>query len=173
MLRRTHETLDGMRSKALYSPCETYRYFLGRRWDAGRELLFVMLNPSRATELANDPTIARCESRARRLGYGAVGIANLFAYRSPDPGALKRADDPMGADGNSALEGAVARADDILCAWGVHGTHLGREREVKAMLARAGRPVFVLGTTKDGHPRHPLYVRSDAPLCSWSLNQRG
>ena len=28
--------------------------------------------------------------------------------------------------------------------------------------------VRCLGTTKDGHPRHPLYLRADAPLVPWS-----
>jgi hypothetical protein len=28
----------------------------------------------------------------------------------------------------------------------------------------AGTTLWCLGTTKDGHPRHPLYVKADQPL---------
>ena len=31
----------------------------------------------------------------------------------------------------------------------------------------AGARLWCLGTTKDGHPRHPLYVRGDQPLVAW------
>ncbi|MBT8413142.1 MAG: DUF1643 domain-containing protein, partial [Boseongicola sp.] len=72
MIVRQHSR-DGTDSSAVYSPCEKYRYALTREWDArGRRLVFVMLNPSKATELANDPTVERCERRARQLGYGAM-----------------------------------------------------------------------------------------------------
>ena len=27
--------------------------------------------------------------------------------------------------------------------------------------------LHALGVTKDGHPRHPLYVPADAPLIEW------
>ncbi|MCB2110163.1 MAG: DUF1643 domain-containing protein, partial [Rhodobacteraceae bacterium] len=45
---------------ALYSRCGAYRYLLSRRWGPGGMLLYVLLNPSTATEAANDPTIERC-----------------------------------------------------------------------------------------------------------------
>ena len=65
---RQHRTKAGLR-EAVYSPCERYRYALTVEWDTGApRLLYVMLNPSKATELANDPTIERCERRAKALG---------------------------------------------------------------------------------------------------------
>ena len=67
MIERAHEG-EGTRSHAVYSDWETYRYALTREWDAGgRKLMFVMLNPSTASELKNDPTVERCVGRARAL----------------------------------------------------------------------------------------------------------
>ena len=158
VIRRNHSE-GGIRSSALYSPCFAYRYALTRVWDDAKpRLLWIMLNPSTATELANDPTIHRCQLRGERMGFGAIRIANLFAYRATSPTDLKRAADPVGAANDKALDIALRWADAILPAWGVHGAHLGKGPDLLARLRRRRKPVLHLGLTKDGHPRHPLYV---------------
>jgi len=63
---RRHDAADGTLSEALYSPCEAYRYRLTRRWGAAAPLIWIMLNPSTATEAANDPTIERVCRRSRQ-----------------------------------------------------------------------------------------------------------
>jgi hypothetical protein len=70
---------------AAFSACRRYRYRLWRMWDRRPHCCFVMLNPSTADELANDPTVERCERRARAWGYGGLEVANVFAWRSTDP----------------------------------------------------------------------------------------
>lgn len=150
-----HAEQDGITSGALYSPCEGYRYGLWRRWGEGPEVLFVMLNPSTATELANDPTIERCQRRAVQLGFGAMRIANLFGWRATDPRDLRRAGEPVGADNDRLLREWARGADMVLAAWGVHGAHMDRATEVAGWLEGDVRH---LGLTRDGHPRHPLYV---------------
>jgi len=157
MILRRHRAGD-CDSLAVYSGDERYRYRLSRRWAEGAEVLFVMLNPSTATELRNDPTIERCERRARRWGYAGFSIGNLFGYRATKPGDLKRADDPVGA-GNDRLLVEMARgAGMTLCAWGVHGYHLGRGAEVADLLRAEGLALHHLGLTRAGAPRHPLYL---------------
>lgn len=155
MQERIHKT-DALMSWAWYSPCERFRYGLRRRWDAAApHVLYIMLNPSTATELRNDPTIERCERRARQLGYGTMSIANLFAFRATDPAELKRAPDPVGPENDSALCDMQKKADMTLAAWGVHGAHQQRHTQVLALLKG---PLYHLGLTKEGLPRHPLYV---------------
>lgn len=117
-----------------------------------------MLNPSTATETEDDPTILRCEKRARMLGFGAMKVVNLFALRQTDPALLRRADAPEGPENRAVLLEAAAWADVIICAWGVHGAHLGQGARVLRDLARFQEKLRVLGLTRDGHPRHPLYV---------------
>ena len=66
-------------SEATYSKCEKYRYCLSREWDGTKKRVhFIMLNPSTATESQNDPTVERCERRARSLGYGAFSVTNIL-----------------------------------------------------------------------------------------------
>ena len=89
MVLRQHQKGDAA-SQAVYSPCLQYRYILTRVWDgAGEKALFVMLNPSTATEAQNDPTVERCERRARVLGFGAFRVVNIFAYRATDPRVMR------------------------------------------------------------------------------------
>jgi hypothetical protein len=146
-------------SVAVYSPCECYRYLLTREWapDQGRAL-FIMLNPSTATEVQNDPTVERCERRARALGFGAFRVCNIFAFRATDPRVMRAAADPVGPDNNAAILDSLPWADSVICAWGTHGAHLGRGAQVEALLRGAGVPLFHLGLSKDGHPKHPLYI---------------
>jgi hypothetical protein len=57
---------------ALFSPCGTFRFRLGRRWSDGPSLAFVLLNPSTADETADDQTVRRCMGFAQREGDGAL-----------------------------------------------------------------------------------------------------
>ena len=158
MITRTHQKGDAA-STAVYSDCEAYRYTLTRTWDPeGRRALFVMLNPSTATEVQNDPTVERCERRARALGFGAFRVTNIFAFRATDPRVMRAADDPVGPGNDAAIAESAPWADQIICAWGTHGAHLGRGPEVEALLRATGRPLWHLGLSKAGHPKHPLYI---------------
>jgi hypothetical protein len=147
-------------STATYSECGAYRYDLVRSWDdAGSRIAFVMLNPSTATEAANDPTVERCERRARALGHGAFRVTNIFAYRATDPRKMRVHPDPVGGPANDAAIVAAARwAGGAVCAWGTHGSHLARGQAVERLLRATGLPLRVLGLSKDGHPKHPLYI---------------
>ncbi len=167
LITRRHD--DGERiSTAVYSPCEKYRYALTRVWDAqAPKLLYLMLNPSKATELANDPTIERCERRARALSYGGFRVCNLFALRETDPARLKRARRPEGPDNAAQIAEALNWCDAVLCAWGVHGAHRGQDAKVIALLKGTPKPLLALGQTKHGHPRHPLYVAYATPPQPW------
>lgn len=151
-----------MISRAMMSPCQRYRYRLERRWAAGRQLPFVMLNPSTADEHLDDPTIRRCMGFARREGYAGIVVANLYAFRATSPDDLWKAADPYGPDNDAALERVAREAQGpLVCAWGIHG---GRNNRPIAVMQYAGAELFCLGKTKDGHPRHPLYVKGDQPL---------
>jgi hypothetical protein len=145
------------RQSAEFSPCRRYRYSLWRRWDDGPYVMFVGLNPSTADETQDDPTIRRCIGFARDWGYGGLCMANLFAFRATDPADMKAAADPVGPENDASLERLACEAGLVVAAWGVHGTHLDRARQVAA--ARVLGDFTVLGLTADGHPRHPLYLK--------------
>jgi hypothetical protein len=140
------------------SECGLYRYALYRRWDEGETLNFLMLNPSTADAMQDDPTISRCIIRAKNLGFGALSVTNLFAYRSTDPKQLKRVSDPVGPLNDERILETARRAGMVLCAWGKDGMLLGRAFKVKQVLRREGIVLHALKIGKDGAPWHPLYL---------------
>jgi len=147
---------------ATFSPCRRYRYRLWRKWNYGRNCLFIMLNPSTADETANDPTVERCQRRAASMGFSSLTVTNLFALRSTDPKALyeeyKRGGNPIGPDNDRTILKAADDADLIICAWGTHGHISGRGTDVLIMLRANGFRPYALKLTSDGTPAHPLYL---------------
>lgn len=123
-----------------------------------------MLNPSTADATLDDPTIRRCIGFARSWGFSRLLVANLFPLRATDPAELLAAEDPTGgADGVEVLR-LVAACERVVAAWGnspIPTRFAGRREDVMAALA--GGPVYCLGRTKDGQPRHPLYVAGRQP----------
>lgn len=166
MIARNFTKGDAL-SEAIYSDCERYRYLLTRVWGVGPKALFIMLNPSTATEVQNDPTVERCERRARALGFGAFRVTNIFAFRATDPRVMRAVADPVGPGNDAAILDSVGWADSIVCAWGNHGVHLNRGEQVSALLRKTGAPLFHLGLTGQGQPRHPLYVGYDRQPQLW------
>lgn len=157
MLTRWHRDGAGL-SSAEFSEDLTYRYSLTREWGAGPRIAFIMLNPSTADERRNDPTIERCQRRSHMLGFRAMRIVNLFAFRATDPRDLKHAAQPVGPVNDQCLADAACWADQVLCAWGVHGAHMGRDTQAVPILRKHSQKLYVLGLTRAGLPRHPLYV---------------
>ena len=158
MIERRFQKGDAA-SVAVYSDCMAYRYSLTRVWGGGgTRVCFVMLNPSTATEMQNDPTVERCERRARALGYDGFAVANIFAWRATDPRVMRAAADPVGSGNDAAIAVLAAWAGTVICAWGSHGLHLGRGRTVEVALRGAGHPLLHLGLTQGGQPKHPLYI---------------
>lgn len=167
MITRRHQKGDAA-SEAVYSDCEAFRYRLTRVWDgAGRRAGFVMLNPSTATETQNDPTVERCERRARTLGFGSFTVVNIFAWRDTDPRALRVVADPIGPENDAAILDCAEVSDLIICAWGAHGRFLGRGAAVEALLRSTQKPLYHLGLSKEGHPKHPLYLPYSTTPMVW------
>lgn len=156
---------EAMERSACLSACRHYRYTLRRRWGPGPAAVFIGLNPSTADETQDDATIRRCIRFARAWGFDALCMVNLFAYRATDPAEMTKADNPVGErDINDATLRDVAKeAGVVVAAWGVHGTHRGRDAEVRALLPG----LHYLRLTKDGHPGHPLYLPASLRPVAW------
>lgn len=158
---------------AEFSLDRQYRYRLWHCWERGRILLWLMLNPSTANETDLDPTLRRCEGFARTLGFGSIVVVNLFAVVSADPKVLLTHPDAVG-DGRlrvttehrsvtntGVIRDEVRNANMLICGWGAFPEARDRARFVASMLRDNRVQMYCLGTTKDGHPRHPLYLRAD------------
>lgn len=149
-----------MKTGALLSEDRAYRYALYRTWDTSLPVvMFIGLNPSTADETEDDPTIRRCIRFAKDWGYGGLYMTNLFAIRATDPKDMLAHKNPTGTENDYHLITHATKAGMIVCAWGAHGGHQGRNTEVLSLLN--DHQLNCLGTTKTGHPRHPLYLRAD------------
>lgn len=153
------------------SECGRYRWWLRRTWKGGdgRAVCFVMLNPSTADALVDDPTIRRCMGFARRWGFSTLVVRNLFPFRATNPKELLAADCPKGGRQGDAELLAARNAHLVVTAWGGSVPLRSREqpgngRDQQAIRMLHDITMHCLGKTKHGHPRHPLYVRADQPL---------
>jgi hypothetical protein len=160
-------TVDGIKYGAIFDAKDKYRYSLWRSWSAHHpRILFILLNPSTADEQKNDPTIRRCMGFARAWKFGSIEVVNLFAYRATNYKDLFNVSDPVGAENNRFLMQAVERCSTVVLGWGTRGILLGRDRQVMSLLA-SRNDLYCLGITRDGQPRHPLYVKGNTYLVSF------
>lgn len=143
-----------------FSPCRLYRYTLWREWDMANTsyLMVIGLNPSTADESKDDPTIRKCIGFAKRWGFGALCMTNLFAWRDTDPAKMKKVPNPVGIDNHHHVLQCAADAGMVLAAWGVHGKHQNQDLNVRQWVASAGKMLHCLRPTKDGSPGHLLYI---------------
>lgn len=159
-----------IRRDAVLSPCGQYRYRLTRTWDDRcRHLLFIMLNPSTADALVDDATIRVCMGRAMRMVCGGITVVNLFAYRATQPHEMLLAADPVGPDNNEHILRALSEEPKrVIAAWGANGGHRGRAASVKQLCGLHRTPLYCLGTTQDGSPRHPLRIAYSVEPQVWA-----
>jgi hypothetical protein len=153
---------------AIISADGLYRYRLWRIWDEERPIwVGVLLNPSKADALVDDPTVRKCVGFARRLHHGGVIIVNLFAWRATDPSELPRDADPVGPENDEHILWAC-RAPllaTVVAGWGANRFARTRATRVRVLIqGGARRNLQCFGTTKDGDPRHPLYLPYETPL---------
>lgn len=160
-------------SDAVVSDDGLYRYELERWWGDGPGVLWVMLNPSTADATQDDPTIRRCRSFTKAWGHSGFGVVNLFALRATKPTHLLDHPDPIGPRNEYFIRRWLTwnRCALVIAAWGAWKVPKlpDRDRALAATAEEAGRPLWCLGKTKSGDPRHPLYVRADQEIQPWPV----
>lgn len=147
-----------MERDALISDDGLYRWWLSRRWarSDGGYALSIGLNPSKADHMIDDPTIRREVDFAHKWGVDALAKVNLFGFRATEPQDMKHALDPIGPHNDAWIKRLAHGAKIIVVAWGGDGGFMDGDKRVLELLG--DKPLFCLGVTKDGFPRHPLYV---------------
>ena len=150
---------------AIISDCGKYRYALSRGCDINY-IPFVMLNPSTADAMEDDPTIRRCCGFAERFGYTGILVLNLYAYRATDPKELRKLslEEAMGPEYFEYWSWIAGRK--IICGWGNNAD----KRVVEyfwQFCQDNGVKTYCLGVTKTNAPKHPLYLKADTQLQEW------
>lgn len=145
---------------ACISPCGLYRYTLHRVWGDGHPFVnFLMLNPSTADGMADDPTIRKCIGFARRWGFGGLTVTNLFAWRSTDPKGIGTLAEHVGPENDEWIKTAATFSGRVVFAWGAQPRIKARVDAVTAIVRGLGVTPYRIGPpTKDGHPCHPLML---------------
>lgn len=180
------ELLDNSNHRPEY-PCsavlggdnQQYRYILRRTWDESLpKVLFIMLNPSQASEIIDDPTVRICIGRASRLNYGGIVVVNLFAYRATLPSDLynRKLFPPMewgigitGPENNKYIINQLKDISNklIICAWGNHGKLFARGDYVKNLIINNSHTPYILKLTRENQPAHPLRIGYDILPQEW------
>lgn len=163
---------------------------------AGGTIIVCGLNPSTAWAAGGvgelDPTLTRIHRRAFNNGWQQVCMINLYPLRHTDPLALWAAL-PADFDSYGCIERMCQTVTEldlpepwtVVAAWGAtapsstgymggwvnawcaqhHARHTSRCAEY--LRALGGGSLWCWGTTKAGHPRHPLYLPAATPLQRW------
>jgi hypothetical protein len=138
----------------------------------GPVLGVLMVNPSKADHFVNDPTITRILHFAHDWGVRHVIVGNEFAMRATDIKVLRAwdAERAEGPNNDVHIQAIAQEVDLLLVGWGPRAKlppHLRRHWRHTVDLT-GGKPLYCLGTAADGHPRHPLMVKSNVSPTRWS-----
>ena len=151
-----------MRRSATFSPDRKRRFDLVRDWqDEGgpdRTALFAGLNPSKADENDDDPTVRKTVGFGKRWGFGRIVLVNLLSIVSTHPWDL-----PfwcgIDMENRAIIQHWMGEADIVVAAWGSQPGAVRRKIALPELiyLFRQIAPVtlYCIGTTKCGDPIHP------------------
>jgi len=163
---------ESTKKGGVLSECQTYRYRLWRIWDEVKpKVMFIMLNPSTADADIDDPTIRRCIGFAKSWGFGGLYVGNLFAYRSTQPNGLLEPDDAVGIDNNYHLQEMSKECEIAICAWG-NSPILSKIKPKHEPLKYVGIPLHYIELSKNGTPKHPLYLKSELKPVNHTFSKR-
>lgn len=157
-----------------YGDRDQYRLWLSRHWGepTAPYALWIGMNPSTADRHVNDPTVGREVTYTKdTLGLTRYVKCNILDIRLTDSKKLKSLGAATRSDLNLPtivdLAGGAARI--IMCYGGLHPSLQGYAKETVEALRHRGHDLWCMGTTKHGHPRHPLYVKTSTPLRLFAL----
>jgi len=158
-----------MIGEAVVDETGKYRYLLSRDWglfgESNCKVAWIMLNPSTADANIDDPTIRRCKTFSTLWGYDSLVVVNLYALRATNPKHLLETIDPVGERNGDYIRKAIRESQLVVAAWGAF--KLGVPGAIRPILHEVN--LSCLGTTKDGHPKHPLYVKATTQRQRFSL----
>ena len=142
---------------AEFSKDKKYRYSLSRKWSEKKQVLFILLNPSKGDGIDDDPTIRRLISISKNLGYGGFEVVNLYTIINPKRNKLYEKKRKFSAKNKKLIAKLVARHKTIIYGWGA------TENEPNWLSNIVKRPLC-FNINKNGTPKHPLYLKKESTL---------
>lgn len=168
-------TLRSPRGTAIFSEDMNKRYTLSRYIEPKPHInlddqpykwrVYIMLNPSTADHETDDATIRRCISFAKRDGFQAMGVVNLFSIVSTDPGNLP-VTDMVDLPNAQTITTAIPQADQIVVAWGnyISDWHRAMADECIEYIRLMGKTPYCFGVNRNGSPRHPVRLANNVEV---------
>ena len=144
----------------IYVGNENARYVLGN--NGNKTLVVFGINPSVANKEKSDPTISTILNRLKIWGYDSFVMLNIYPERATK---LKNLPDKMNENLHQnnieEIKKVISTASGILLAWGnqiMHRDYFYKEclADIAKVIDESGVETFCLGTSKAGHPYHPL-----------------
>ena len=163
-----------MNNLCTFSPCRQYRFTLlhDAQQITAKTLCWIGLNPSTADEQQLDPTLRRIKAYTEREGFSSFVMLNVYPFRATDPKVMKAhhasldhlTAERIAFENASHIRAAIRASGhkQFVCAWGVHAPRI--PPELFSILVSDEFTPLCLGTTTEGHPRHPLYLSAAEPL---------
>lgn len=136
------------------------------------------INPSTAQPGALDPTVKSVERLAAANGFDSWIMFNVYPQRATDPNDMDQTPDRALCDENLRwLEAVLSQTQPTM--WAAWGTLIekraylpGLMREMVALTREKNIPWVTIGKrSKKGHPHHPLYLRKDATLDPFDVEE--
>ena len=142
---------------AKFSKDKKHRYYLSRKWSEKEQVLYVLLNPSKANHINNDPTINRLITISKNLGYGGFNVVNLYTLITPLRNKLYEKKRKFSAKNKKLIAELVAGHKTIIYGWGA------TENEPN-WLSNIVKNPLCFSINKNGTPKHPLYLKKESTL---------
>ncbi len=165
--------------KWLYAPSfySEYRYILGTR--GNNPLICIGINPSTAQPGDLDNTLKSVERIALHNGYDSFIMFNVYAQRATDPDAMERQCNPALHRENLEAFRYVLGLSEHPAVWAAWGTIIEKRDYLPQCLRdfleagkEQGARWFTAGKRSvKGHPHHPLYLRKDALLDPFDVEE--
>lgn len=150
------------------------RYLLGIR--GKKTLICCGVNPSTASPNDLDPTMKRVKSFAEKSGYDSYVMINLYPMRSTNPDKMHDTMDKEIVENNLKYIKEIISTGNV-DVWAAWGKLIEKRAYLKGCLSQIAELAYTyhckwytIGeTTKDGHPRHPLYLNGQCELVDFDI----
>lgn len=158
--------------KWIYAPSfySEYRYILGTR---GRHpLICIGINPSTAEPDNLDNTLKSVQRIADGNGFDSFIMFNVYAQRATDPDTMEKECNLLLHEENMKAFRYVLSISEAPVIWAAWGAII----EKRDYLSKCVKDMISIGKeydakwvsagpiSKKGHPHHPLYLRKDAKI---------
>lgn len=164
--------MNDLLSGARFSEDGIYRYALWRFWNwrAVRDgealvVMFIMANPSKAGAFRNDPSTIKCARYGQAWGYGGMYIGNMYGKADTYSQFTGLGEEELIGEKTDEWLMVMRNSSAMhIAAWGfMGGYHPERAKAVRAMFPE----LHHLGLSKDGLPKHPLYLPANLEPTRW------